>query len=382
MAIRKIQNVTFYAELDENINLPSVMRATHDNGNITYEPVSWYPNTVNTAQAGDFVFVGTISGYVEKVLASVIVNGADENPPSVFPDEIDNFGNQKVDIQTADIPDIDDFQYFKAKYPRSTTEGYQLMQLRQLLADKVILASDINHSRNAIIEIEKYLWTIRDRMDEIEEKINDLEERVKVLEEETVIDGKNIGDGIGMFIEKEDRILKFKTIKGTGGITIDETDENVEINAAPALPPTAGCGVPVYGKSLEVCDGTPQDVDFPMKITNGSLDITKTGSFSFKMVRLRPRGGVGTAVDRTLLISLGEGQEQGLGAGRVLKIQSGFIFEVQDKVGYSHSSYSGFVVESGKLPEFYSGKASRLLPHINQDYKNPNVYDMTSDVYE
>ena len=75
MAIRKIQNMTIYAELDEPILLPDTVLAINDDLSVEYVPVSWYPNTVDTSVAGDYIFVGTVSGYPKKVLLSVITDG-------------------------------------------------------------------------------------------------------------------------------------------------------------------------------------------------------------------------------------------------------------------------------------------------------------------
>lgn len=276
----------------------------------------------------------------------------------MFPDEIDEFGNPKVDIQTADIPDIDDFQYFKAKAPRSAVEGLQLMQLRELLADKVILARDINHLRNAVIEIEKFLRKLSD-------KVDDLERRVEKLERETVIDGKNLGNGEGIFESVSNRIMNFKSIKGEGGITISSDNSSITIEAPEEPEPTAGCGTKVWGDAFEVCDAT-----FPMRIEDGSFSITDSGAFSFKMVNL-----IEDEFNKSypsLLIVLGQGQNPNShGAGRILKTLRGYIFEIKNGV---KNEYSGLEVTVDNIG-FYPPQSTSK---INAGLKgNVDVYDMS-----
>ena len=360
MSIRKIQNITIFTELDEQgVSLPTELPAILEDGSVRYVPVTWIPPTINTSVASDNIHVGSVQGYPSKVLCSVITDGIEENPISSFPSEIDDFGNPKVDIQTADIPDIDDFQYFKAKYPRSSTEGYQLMKLRELLADKVILARDINHLRNAVIEIEKFLKKLSDRVDE-------LEKRVEKLEQETIINGKNLGSGEGVFKDVANRIMNFKSIVGSGGITVSSNGDEIQIEAPEEKPATAGCGVPVKGSSFNICQGSDGDAKFPMKITDGSFNITESGSFSFKMVDLKPSGTPPT-VFPSLMIVLGQGRTQtssnvaGAGAGRILKVESGYVFEVKNNDG----SYSGLEITDDNVDFYNSVSSSKVNKNLN-----------------
>lgn len=353
MSIRGIDNLTFYAELDEYIELPKEVSVKRDGVHTGYEPVTWYPKTVNTDKPADLVFIGKVEGYPDDILCSVIIDGIEENPPSVFPGDIDEFGNRKVDIQTADIPDIDDFQYFKAKYPRSTVEGYQLMRLREKLADKVIMARDVNHMRNAIIEIEKFLKDIEARVEDLEERMTELEARVTQLEKETVIDGKNLGEGEGVFTEKIDRILNFKSIIGGEGVNVSSDGEEITL----VSPPTTGCGKNVKAQSYSICD-TNGEFKFPMEITDGEMKITQSGSFGFKMVDLKPDGQTGT-IYPSLLISLGEGQlPDRRGAGRILKFLDGYLFETKAREG----EYVGLEI-STNMTNWYTG-ASRVKENL------------------
>lgn len=375
MSIRKIQNITIFTELNEQgVSLPTELPAIMEDGSVRYIPIeSWTPPTINTSVASDNIHVGSVQGYPSKVLCSVITDGIEENPISSFPSEIDDFGNPKVDIQTADIPDIDDFQYFKAKYPRSVIESFQLMQLRELLADKVILARDINHLRNAVIEIEKFLKKLSERVDE-------LEKRVEKLERETIINGKNLGSGEGVFKDVANRIMNFKSLVGTGEVTVSSTQDEIEINVE-VPPPTAGCGIPVKGSSFNICHGSDGDAKFPMKITDGSFDITKSGSFSFKMVDIKPVG-VNNTVLPSLLISLGQGSTPSAGvanasgAGRILKCGDGFIFEVKNDDG----TYSGLEIRSSVVDWFKNVRNSKVRGELNGN-PPPDPYDISSSIY-
>ena len=360
MAIRKIQNLTIFSDLNEQITLPTTVLAVNDDLSQSYESVTWYPTSVDTSVPADLVFVGTVAGYPEKVLLSCIIDGIEESPPSSFPDEIDEFGNPKVDIQTADIPDIDDFQYFKAKYPRSMAEGYQLMQLRELLADKVILARDINHMRNAIIELEKYAKKLAD-------EIEILKARVTKLEQETIINGHNLGSGEGVFESVGNRIMNFKSIKGSGDVNVSSNGSEIDINVE-IPPPTAGCGINVRAKDFEICENNTI-VKFPMRIEDGIFNFTNTGSFSFRMVKLKA-GARGNF--NSLLMVLGQGQDGGRGAGRLLKCGDGFILETQNNT--QGNSFSGLEIRASNTNFYHEESSSK----INQEIEgSPNIYNMS-----
>ena len=372
MAIRRIDNVTYHLELDDvsMTHLPNELPAIMDDGSIVYVTInSWYPsNTINTSVAGDYIFVGRVTGVPTPVLASVIIDGHEESPISVFPNEIDDFGNPKVDIQTADIPDIDDYQYFKAKYPRSVTEGMQLARLRDLLVDKVILASDINHLRNAVIEIEKFLKLLEARVEDLERRVSDLEDRmdelearVTQLEIETVIDGENLGSGEGLFKRVRNRIMEFRSIVGEGEVDISTIGDEVVIE----VPKQTGCGVDIYGQSYTVCG---DKVKFGGKLEDGKLSLTPNGSFGMRMVPLKQYGD---KKYNSMLMTFGVGSDQGAeGAGRMLKCIDGFIFEVKSS---PNETYSGFEVRKTSIGQ-YEGEPSK----INQEIRDTSlsVYDM------
>ena len=82
MAIKKINNITIFADLGESVELPMSLPVIEDGVHVGYIDVdSWYPSTVDTSVPADLVFIATISGYPEKVICSVITDGIDENPP-------------------------------------------------------------------------------------------------------------------------------------------------------------------------------------------------------------------------------------------------------------------------------------------------------------
>lgn len=79
MSIRQIRNETIYAEIGENITLPSELFVIEDGvevGKIAVD--SWYPtDVVDTSRPADLVFIAEISGVTEEPRVSVIVNGID-----------------------------------------------------------------------------------------------------------------------------------------------------------------------------------------------------------------------------------------------------------------------------------------------------------------
>lgn len=265
MALRYIDNLTILADVGESVALPSTLIARLDDGSLMTVSVNWSPSTVDTSTEGEFIFEGTVSGYAHKVLCSVQVGIMEDNPASSFPEAIDTFGLPKKDIQTADVTDVDDYQYFKAKIPRTAVEDAQLQQLREVLADKIILGRDINHCRNAIIEVEKYCIDLQDQIDALEERVSSLEsrmdsveDRVTTLEEETIIDGDNVGSGDAeVFYRKDDsnRELEFRTLTGKGQADVYEDGKEIVIEVDAPV----GCGYDVKGDSFKTCNNDSND---------------------------------------------------------------------------------------------------------------------------
>ena len=356
MSIRYIDNITIIADVEEDVFLPQTLTARYEDGSFDEVEVTWNPSEVDTSVEGEFIFVGEVQGYVHDVLCSVQVGKIDTNPPSVFPKHIDQFGLPKKDIQTADIPDIDDYQYFKAKAPRTQTEEYQLKQLRELLYDKIILARDINHLRNATIEIEKFIQIMKNRMD-------DLQDRVKILEKETVIDGRNLGDGTEVFYDKEDRELLFRTIKGTGQAEVYGDGDEVIVNVDAPV----GCGYDVQGDSFEVCGDL-----FKLYMGDGIMRFSEF--FGVKMVQIKNHDGHdGELYYYSPLIILGMGSsiDTMVGAGRILKSDHSIIFEM--KLG--ENQFIGLEIGKDGV-----GKYDQVTSRINEEIYDPDGYGL--NVYD
>lgn len=271
---REIDNMTIIAEVGEQITLPSQVIAKAPDGNYLMVDITWADTYVDTSQLGELIFIGKVDGYPHDVLLSVHVQELDENPPSIWPEFLDEFGLPKRDISTADIPDIDDYQYFKAKIDRRPSENALLHELKERLADKIIMARDINHMRNAIIELEKYLMDmldriqdLEDRMDIVEGRLDDLEDLVGGLQDMAII-GKN-----GIQIRKNDdndtivslcSFIKFSNWNGDPydymGLKMVDIKGDTEGSAYPSLLWVLGSG------AVQDADGNPSTFEGAARI--------------------------------------------------------------------------------------------------------------------
>lgn len=338
--LKNIDNITILTEVGEIVTLPSVLIARQDNDSLTTVPVTWSPNKVNTLTKGEFIFEGTVKGYTHKVLCSVQVGEMEDNPESTFPDELDEFGSPKKDIQTSDIMDIDDYQYFKAKIPRTVTENIQLKQLRELLADKIILARDINHMRNAIIALEEYSHGLNERITNIEDRLDNI---------------KNIGNGAKIFhkIDENDKELKFRTLKGKNNTNVFEDGEEIIIDVD-----AVGCGTDIKSQSFETCGEK-----FPFRAEDGKFGFR--GFMNVQMVELD--NGY-----HTMLWVLGQGTNGDFdGCARIMKGKNKFFIEM--KYG---DLYRGMELSSD-LGRFYYENHSLIDNELKKD--NGNGINIWSD---
>lgn len=374
MGVRYIDNITILARVNESISLPPFVMARNDDDTFSTVPITWSPSTVDTSVAGEFIFEGTVNGYVYKVLCSVQVGEAKDNPESLFPERIDQFGLPKKDIQTADIPDIDDYQYFKAKVPRNKVEEYQLKQLKEMLADKIVLARDVNHMRNAILALEEYALDLQDQIRALETRVENLEERVETLElkvsdieDDMVIDGKNIGSGARIFESKVNKKLEMRSLRGRGLAEVYEQGREVIIDVGePDIPeptPETGCGSLVEAKRFEVCDS---NMDFRTAMADGVLKFSDF--FGMKMVKVKNRKDSGGAPFNSMLWVMGSGENVSnmKYAGRMLKGTQNFIMEIKVEAG----QYVGIEL-SNNGGEFYKESYSKIDDEI---YGGGSVY--------
>lgn len=362
MAKRYIENITIMADLNEVISLPTQVVVLEDSFTYSVAPVLKWTNgdgmvvtRPDTSISGDVVFEGTVTGYVHKIYCSVVVGDLDDNPKSVFPDEIDQFGLSKKDVNTADIPDVDDYQYFKAKTNRTSVEQYQLKQLTEGLASKIILARDINHTRNAVINIEKYCKSLNDKLvalenkvTALESKVDGIESRVSDLEDSVVVSAENVGTGSEVYAGSGisnpiGRKLKFKTLVAGTGITIDEAGTEICINAdIPEAPEQSEVGMDNCGSgtfsadNISVCDEYIKFSDY-MGIKFVQTEVSKS---------------------MLMVFGVGDGVAQGMkNAGRIVKGTRNFVMEMKTVNGFSGIDING---DTGKVNVFENSGSSHV----------------------
>ena len=356
MAKRYIDNITIMADENERIELPKKVVCLENSFNYSMATVDYWKdgdgNIVTvppTNVVGEFIYEGTVIGYVHKIYCSVVVGDLDYCPPSVFPEELDNFGIPKKDVNTADIPDVDDYQYFKAKMNRTTVEQYQLQQLTEGLASKIIMARDINHVRNAVIEIEKYCKKLDDRITALEERMDDVEDRLDELEDEVVVDAENIGSGAEVYAGHKSarpygKKLQFRTLVAGDGIQIDEDGEEITITADIEIPESEGIGMENCGQgtfkadNFEVCDEYIKFTDY----------------MGIKMMPTED------SVSPMFVLGVGEGVSNMKNAGRIFKGKRNFVIEMKTVGGFSGIDIHG---DNGKV-EIYENDGSSHVDAI------------------
>lgn len=375
--IRYIDNLTILCNVDESVSLPHSIVAQMDDYSYKIVTVEWENKPIITNEDGmELIYEGEVEGYFKKVLCSIQVGYQTDNPQSAYPWCIDNFGLQKRDIQTEDIPAIDDYQYFKAKIPRTLVEEYHLKQLREKVADQVILARDINHLRNAVIQLEKYGWILQDQLDELFDRVEDLEDRVDWIEENMVIDGDNVGSGAGVFDRKRKRVLEFKTLVGDG-LEIEEGDDELKLIVSDQEESGKGkCGVNTLAKTFTTCNGTEEN-HFPTKMWDGMFSFSDY--FNMQMVKINNYNSASSQpYYHSLLWVLGsgtknpiagnsnfgsDGTESSLFAGRILKSVEKLIFEIKTDNG----KYSGFEVGNKAVGIYNNESESKIQAEIYQN---------------
>lgn len=389
--IRYIDNITILAEVDESVELPNPVVAHMDDGSVRDVTINWEDKPVDTGEERELIFVGQVDGYALDVLCSIQVGHQTDNPASSFPECIDQFGLPKRDIQTADIPSIDDYQYFKAKVPRTLVEENNLKQLREMVADQIILARDVNHIRNAIVEMQKYLWVIQDLTDVLEGRVESLESRVDWVEDNIVIDGRNLGSGSQVFDKKLENILDFRSLVAGEGIELRQGEDEIIFDVEDQGDQGTGvCGVNTRSKSFEVCHES--GLTFPVRIEDGMLKFTDY--FNFQMVDIVNRdadpdsgaadyytsllwvlgSGIVDPIDSNGNERASHGTRSSLYAGRLLKANTDLIFEI--KTG--KSSYAGFKVGLNGVGT-YEGNESMIQREIYNGRMVTDVY--STDVH-
>lgn len=351
MARRYIDNITIMADLNESVTLPTTVVCLENSFNYSTATVSYWQdgdgNRVTnppTNVEGDFIYEGTVNGYAHKIYCSVVVGTLDDCPQSVFPEEIDQFGMPKKDVNTADVPDVDDYQYFKAKTNRTSVEQYQLKQLTEGLASKIIIARDINHVRNAVIEIEKYCKKLNDRITSLEERMDEVEDRLNDLEDEVVIDAENLGSGEEVYAGDKSarpfgKKLQFKTLVAGDGITLDSDRDEITITAD--IPQDSGI-------SMDNCGGGT------FKADNFEVCEEYIKFSDYMGIKMMPTED---SVSPMFVLGVGEGTSNMKNAGRIFKGKRNFVIEMKTVGGFSGIDIHG---DSGRVEIYENDGGSHV----------------------
>ncbi len=350
MAWKPIQNITLLANEGDRVILPTQTPSIDidADGNIQNTILVdidfWKDQNDNiitearTDIVAEFMYYGTVRGYPHTVYCSVVVGDSNENPQSEFPtdfrdvkddDKPDDFGISKEEVRTADMPNITDYQYFKAKKNRTTFENAQLQKLTELLSAKIIMARDINHLRNSITNTQEFCLSLKRALDE------------------AVTDGENIGDGEGEvysgIVDNEDNFgkkMQFRTLRAGENIDISTSGDEVEISAI--IPESGGgeissnmCSLdPIQVKSLKTCSlthngqGLSQDNGAFIKFADGlGLKVVRAGTSRPSMM---------------IVFGIGDGIENSMvNAGRLYKGVRDLIWEIK----YAEGKYAGIRIK-------------------------------------
>ena len=359
MGIKSIQGISIMVEVGMPVVAPTQLPVLLETDNYDLRAIiNWSPsnpNYLDTSVAGDHVYVATVNGTGNNTaVVSVVVGRPEEsNPKSVFPDQIDDFGLPKTDIETSDIPAIDAYEFLKAKNPRHIGEDYALHQYRELLHMKMILARDINHARNAIIEIEKYL-----KNHPFSDYYNEM---------------TNIGRGAEVYAgfdqNAKGKNAEFRTLRGGGMAEVDELSREIEI-FVPDLEEGENITIEKGANSYVISSTASCELDCDSHPSVGSINIcpndetsyntwfTNDGigwnSFNWKMLPLK--GGYANS----LLMRFGTGVDVNTrnGQGFMLKAQKTFIIEMKT-VGSGGTRYEGIELGNG-TNDFYSSTRSKI----------------------
>lgn len=397
MAWKQVQNPTILANLNESVELPKEVYALDmtEEGKLTgwfLVPISkWEDSNGNevthakTDVKAEFMYFGTIAGYVHKVYCSVVVGDSNGNPESKFPTDIrdvtdeskpDQFGIPKNEVRTADMPNIDDYQYLKSKKNRTTWESAQLQKLTELMASKIIMARDINALRNAINNTQEFCLSLKRQLDE------------------TVTDGENIGDGEGEVysgtVDNEDigKTMQFRTIKAGENIDVSTNGDEVEISAkVPESPEISSdfCGLdPMKARSYDTCsrfwkgegEGGGEDAGAYYRF----------GGSKYLGIKMRKAGETGEAFSMLHVFGMGDGEKGGMiNAGRIFKGKRDFIIEMKVDDG----KYSGIHIlgkreddTKGKVITYSNDNKSRIQLAIDYDQVDIGADDKPLNEYK
>ncbi len=364
MAWKPIQNITLLAKEGDKVVLPTQAPSIDidANGNIQNTILVdidfWKDQNDNivtearTDKIAEFMYYGTVKGYPHTVYCSVVVGDSNENPMSEFPtdfkdvkndDKPDEFGISKEEVRTSDMPNITDYQYFKAKKNRTTFENAQLQKITELMTSKIIMARDINHLRNSIINTQKFCLSLKRALDE------------------AVTDGENIGRGEGEIysgiidnIDNFGKKMQFRTLTAGENVSISTNGDEIEISAKGGSEISNDmCSLdPISVKSIKTCSLTHDGKALKDVKANGSF--FKFGdSLGVKVAR----AGV-TEPTMMLVFGRGDGIENSMvNAGRLYKGLRDFIWEIK----FNDGQYAGIRIKGNYEGDSVSNKDSGII---------------------
>lgn len=383
MAWKSIQNISLIVSVDERVTLPKTAIAIDiepDGSSSSIETVNintWRNNknqvvtTADTSKKGEFMYYGDVTGYPHPVYLSLIVGHNEENPKSKFPkefmvikeeDRADEFGIPKVEVRTADMPNIDDYQALKSKKNKTTFESAQEQKLTELLSAKIIKAEDINMLRNALINTQQFCLSLVTPFNL------------------TYTDIENVGNGEGRVyadsISNDDsfgKIASFRSLKAGNNVSINQDGDNIIINAE-VPPPEAGeqspdfCSLnqPVTAKSFATCGLVHSENSHPMA---GGSYYKFADFLGFKTIQVANNPNFKSIMH---VFGSGDGLDRGMvNAGRIIKGARDFIIEI--KTG--NNTYSGIQIcgnhnqdgNTGKVILYENDRQSHIACALAQD---------------
>lgn len=369
MGIKLVLPLSRMYEIGAVINdIPTRLPVLMDDGNFDVVAITHWspanPNGLDTSKAGFHTYTVTVDGVGNNTgLMDIIIGRPEEtNPPSVFPDNIDNFGNPKQDIGTTDIPSIDAYEYLMAKKERHIGEDYSLKQLAELLKPKMVVAATVNLIQNAVVAIEKYLkdhpfTNYYNQIDNLGRGARVYSgdrdgNRGKIAEMRTIR-----GEGMAKIEELRDEIEVFvPDLEAGENITIEKGRNSYTISATGGS--ELGCDAHIEVGSVTICPN--DDTGYNTQFTNSGI---KWSNFSWEMVQLK--GGDANS----LLMQFGVGQDATTrtGSGYMLKGQKTFMIEIKTVAG-GRTTYEGIEIGNG-TNGFYSGSSSKVKAAVvDQSY--------------
>lgn len=352
--IERVDPFSRHVDLYSSFSVPTQFPALMNDGNYQIRNVAYWdsptPHTVNTSTKGEYIFTGKLDGTGNNTIYLSVIVGreTEQNPPSVFPDSVDEF-IPKIDIETADIPSIDSYQYLKSKNPRHAGDDAALAQYRELLEAKMILAKDINHAQNCIVKIEEYLY--EHPFTRYYKGLSNTGSGARVFKQENQYNDGKIGD--------------LRTIEGGENISVEEGADSIVIHAdvppVPDLEEMINCMTDLEAGSFQPCG------DINTSFHNEGIHW---GGFNWRMVTM---GGDNPSGFKTMLMQFGSGWDLSHrhGQGWIVKGNNAFIMEIKD--AYAANRFKAMVIPVGGESGLTMGFHERDTSFIADQVQNPTA---------